>query len=109
MSLNFNFTDKVRFNQLTDEDKKLNDVFIWGCMAVCLREISEKNAAEWQWRYAFAVNLNGAFFYNKEEPYIPTLEEVKKRIGLSTNADNKTRKQFIAGQVRINSRQHAAV
>mgnify|MGYP001587160819 CR=1 FL=1 len=82
-------------------DKKLNEVFILGCMFVGLGEITEKNAEEWQWRYAFSAKLNGAYYQVNEKPYIPTLEEVKKRIGLHTNCfPDKTRNQFLQAQAR---------
>lgn len=104
MSLNFQFEDKERFNKLTDEEKKQNDIFIWGCLLIDLGEITEKNAEEWHWRYCFANKVNGPFYTVKGEPYEPTLEEVQKRIGLHTNVSNRTRNQFIQKVVRIYSR-----
>ena len=105
MALNFEFTDEKKYNQLTKDEKSLNDVFIWGMMVVGLGDITEKNAKEWQWRYDFASKLTGPFFYKNDEPYIPTLEEVEKRIGLRTNNfPAKTRKQFIAAQARLASK-----
>lgn len=105
MSLDWRFTDAERFAKLTDEEKSFNDTFIWGMMAVGLGEITEKNAEEWAWRYAYAVRLNGAFYYVDDKIYIPTVEQVRKRIGLSTNNHpNKTRRQFIAMQARIAER-----
>ena len=105
MSLNFQFTNLEQFNNLTEEDKKWNDAFIWGCMIIDLGEITEKNAEEWEWRYRFMVKLNGAHYYKRvgkeDVPYIPTIEEVRKRVGLHTNVSNRTRNQFIQKQVRI--------
>jgi len=102
MSLNFQFTDKERFNKLTKEEKQQNDCFIWWAMLYDLREITEKNIDEWLWRIKFATKINGPT-YNKADgtPYIPTKKEIEKRIGLTTNADKKTRNQFIAKQIRF--------
>lgn len=85
MSLNWNFTDKERFNKLTEEEKKLNDSFIWGCLGIGIGEITEKNAAEWHARYCFYVDVLGAMATVDKKPWIPSLEDVKKRIGLRTN------------------------
>jgi len=102
MSLNWNFNNKEKFNQLTEDEKNLSDAFIWGCMGVGLGEITEKNAEEWQWRYAYACKLNGPYFFVNDNPYVPTLEEVQKRIGLTTNCfPNKTRNQFLQQQARL--------
>lgn len=106
--LNWQFADTERFNKLTEEEKKWNDAFIWGCILVGLKGITEKNAEEWEWRYKFMVKLNGASYYarvgKEDKEWIPTLEDIKKRIGLTTNCDQKTRNQFIQSQVRIYSR-----
>ncbi len=100
--LNWQFTDKKRFDLLTKQEKEFSDVYIWGCMFVGLGNITEKNAEEWQWRYEYMVKLNGAHFTIDGKPYIPTIEDVKKRIGLHTNCfPNKTRNQFIQSQARI--------
>lgn len=105
MSLNWQFTDKARFDALTEEEKKMNEPYIWGCMFIGLAEITEKNAEEWQWRYEYSCKLNGATFYLDDKPYIPTIEDVKKRIGLRTNCfPNKTRNMFIQQQARIYSK-----
>ena len=103
MALNFQF-DEEKFNKLTDEEKKLNDVFVWGCLLIDLNEITEKNAKDWHWRYSFANKVNGPFYWVNDKPYNPTLEEVEKRIGLHTNVSNRTRNQFIQKVVRIYSK-----
>ena len=72
----------------------MNDAFVWGCMWVDLRGITEKNVAEWQSRYQFAVANRGAMYYVNNKDWIPTVDDVRKRIGLTTNVSNRTRKQF---------------
>ena len=95
MSLNWNFTDKERFAKLTEEEKKQNDLYVWGCLAVGIGEITKKNAKEWLARYAFYTNCLGAMYLTKGEPYIPSLEDVEKRIGLRTNVfPNETEAAF---------------
>ena len=104
MSLNFQFTDKQKFDALTEQEKEQNNCFIWWSLLLDLNSITEKNADEWLWRIKFATQLNGPTYLNSDKtPYIPTLDEIKKRIGLKTNVSNKTRNQFIAKEVRIYS------
>jgi hypothetical protein len=104
MSLNWQFTDKNRFQKLSDSDNDWNGAFIWGCLITDMRDITEKNAEEWRWRYAYAVNLNGPSYYRPDgTPFIPSKDEVNKRIGLTTNCSQRTRKQFVDKQNRIYS------
>lgn len=109
MSLNWEFKDKVRHAALTDEEKKGNDVYIWAAVPLCIGEITEKNAKEWLWRFVFASKLGGAMAYttikedgkpDRREEYYPTLEDVRKRIGLSVNVNTESRAAFIRKAVR---------
>lgn len=101
MSLRWEFTDKEAYAKLTDEDKALNDCFVWGSLFLDIRDITADNANEWVWRWTFGTKLNGAYYRNADgTPFIPTLEDVLKRVGLSTNVPTKTRKQFIAKVVK---------
>lgn len=105
MSLRWEFTDKEAFAKLTEEDRKLNDYFVWASLFLDMTSITEKNAPEWVWRWAFGSRLNGPYYTRevdgKQVPYVPTVEEVKKRVGLRTNVTQRTRKQFIDKAVRI--------
>jgi len=106
MSLNWQFTDKARFKKLTKEEKEQNDCFVWAALFLDIRDITEKNATEWVWRWTFGNKLNGPYFYRMKdgvagEPFVPTLAEVKKRIGFTTNVSTRTRRQFIDKAVRI--------
>lgn len=97
MSLNWQFTDKERFKGIKGDP--MNDLFIWGCMMVDLGQITEKNAVEWQKRYALYDRLYGPFYYADKErttSLVPTLEQVKARIGLTTNVTNRTTAQFMS-------------
>ena len=101
MSLDWRFTDEKRFSKMSTEDNLFNDCYVWGTLLLGLNEITEKNAKEWEWRMAFYTALNGPMYYysnensKKRKPYVATLEEIEKRIGLKTNASKKTRSQFV--------------
>lgn len=106
MSLNWQFTDKARFKKFTKQERQENECFIWCALYLDLRDITEKNASEWVWRWTFGSKLNGPYFYRmkdgkRQEPFVPTLADVKKRIGLTTNVSTRTRRQFIDKAVRI--------
>lgn len=95
MSLNWRFTDEAGFNSMSDKDKELNDAYVWGCLAVDIPDITDKTADEWCKRYAMYTLLLGAMYEVDGKPYVPTVDEVRKRIGLTTNVTAKTRAQFI--------------
>lgn len=92
MSLNWNFTNKTGFSAMNEQDQARNDLYIWGCLFVEMREITEKNYMEWYYRHTFHSKLFGNFYL---DDYKVTPDEVKKRIGLVTNCSDKTRNQFV--------------
>jgi hypothetical protein len=100
MSLDWRFTDDSVFSKLTEEEKKRNDLYIWGCLSVGIAQITEKTAKEWQFRYAFAVQLNGAYYSLDGKAIVPTLADVRKRIGLSTNVSTFSRTEFLKRHIR---------
>lgn len=104
MSLNWQFTDKKRFAALSEEEKKSNHCFVWGCLYVDLGQITEKNAKEWYERYLIANEKTGPFYFepgNGQKVWTPSLEDVQKRIGLQTNVTTKTRAFFNKKIARI--------
>lgn len=106
MPLNWRFTDEKRFKAIPKDERCFNDCFVWAALFLDLRDITEKNAKEWVWRWTFGNKLNGPYFYRmkdnkRQEPFVPTLADVKKRIGLTTNVSTRTRRQFIDKAVRI--------
>lgn len=108
MSLNWEFKDKSRFDKLTDEEKKLNNSFIWGCMFIDMGDITEKNYREWHARYLFANRAIGPFYHTenmdgKMVSWEPSLSQVEARIGLHTNVTTLSRKQFFGkvGEVAL--------
>ena len=97
MSLNYDFS-KVSEHEKLHEDKnewQLTDTLIWLTMAVGIREITEKNYVEFYSRLHFLEKLEGTFVNADGKPRYYTIEDVKRRIGLSTNVTNYTRLQFI--------------
>lgn len=101
MALNWNIKKCKNYKELTNnENVNDTDAIIWGTMFVGIPTITEKNYKEFYARYHL-MELIGDTFRNtrtddgKLEPYYLTIEAVKRRIGLSTNASKMTRAQFI--------------
>lgn len=71
------------------------NALIWSSMIVELGSITEKNADEWRWRLNRLVEIGCAPYNRGDKPWVPTLDEIKAHVGLSTNVyPDKTRKQF---------------
>lgn len=79
--------------------KPFTNALIWATMGIGMREITEKNYKEFYSRLRYSDALDGnktlAWDFEKREQRDYTLEDVKRHIGLSTNASNLTRNQFI--------------
>ena len=101
MSLNWN-TSKIKDQSVFANRKEtaINDMLIWGTMSLGLDSITAKNLDEWRFRAAVAAEMGKPIGWRGDgltpnKPFIPTTEELRKRIGLYTNADNLTRKQWL--------------
>lgn len=97
MALNYNFS-KVKDHEVLHENQAewgKTDTLIWLTMAVGLGDITEKNYIEFYSRVRFIEKLSGAMAHTKDGDYFFTVDDIKRRIGLSTNVSNTTRKQFV--------------
>lgn len=105
MALNWNVEKCKNYKELTatEEARSDTDAIIWGTMFVGISKITEANYREFYARYHLMELLNGTFrnqrIDGKIEPYFLTLEAVKRRIGLSTNAGTIPRSTFIKQKV----------
>jgi hypothetical protein len=91
MSLNFNFAQVADWKQLHSEDAEWakTDHLIWNSIEVQMRSITAKNWKQWAQRY-FAIHL----IHGTPENGKLKLEDIKRRIGLCTNAPELTEAQF---------------
>ena len=98
---------KVAYRTLTEKDrdylpnekqyrlKQKPESIILSTIIVGIREITEDNYEKFYNRLHLIESKNGAFFWKgKKEDYI-TMSDVKKMIGLKTNASEKTRARFL--------------
>jgi hypothetical protein len=102
MSLNWDVKNcKDQENTGWDKDDSvLHDTnrLVWGAFCgVHLGSITVKNVDEWIWRVEFLKLVNRPWMADHE---YPTVEAIDRHIGLWTNCDTKTRKQWLAFQVK---------
>lgn len=102
MALNYDFSKVKDHKKLTDEQFAVLDILIWATMAVGFTAITKTNYEEFYKRLHFKERLTGSYLNRREndktvERYI-TEDEVKRFIGLSTNAGNFSRSEFVRRQ-----------
>jgi hypothetical protein len=96
MALHWNITNCSDFDGITAEGKEwgITNSLIWATMSVDMHEITETNYVEFYARLKAVEATFGAICYGDDGDYFLTIEDVKKRIGLVTNASTKTISQF---------------
>lgn len=99
MSLNFDSTKCTPPLPKDDNDSALREVLIFGTMGTGMNSITKENYHEFYARVhaqellfgSWRTSLSGDVHY----PIYVTKEEIKRWIGLTTNASIKTRNQFL--------------
>jgi len=96
MALHWNIENCSDFAGITAEGKEwgITNSLIWATMSVDMGEITETNYVEFYARLKAVEATFGAIANSPDGDYFFTLEDVKKRIGLTTNVSNKTISQF---------------
>ena len=96
MSLDYNLTKIKNLNKNEYNPIPMFStlhLLIFGSMAIGIDEITNKNCKEIFNRYKYCHKMN-YFFYNNK-PLELKLKDIKRYIGLSTNADNLNVNEFI--------------
>ena len=110
MSLNWNIEDVVNHEEvairhdsygdndhLTREEltqSLITQAVVFRTMAVGIGRITEENATEFATRSKMYEEMNGMSLYIAGEDYSLTLEDITRRIGLTTNVSKWTDAQF---------------
>jgi hypothetical protein len=113
MSLDYDFTNVKDWETLHGGLKEEKDCtpaelheyykttnLAWASMVVDLGDITEKNYVDFYIRTNTYQHLFGCFFFkynqelDKSEPYFYTLEDIKSRIGFTTNVMDKPYSAF---------------
>jgi hypothetical protein len=99
MALNWNIEKCKNWKQLgTKKEWPVTDMLIWATMPIGINEITKQNFEEFYRRLHLIETTRGTFLMQPggRQPYYITLAEVKRRIGLYTNAAPITKKNFDA-------------
>lgn len=100
MALNWNITNCQDSASLqTDEEWPITNALIWSTMSVGIRDITEKTIPEFYARLSVWESVVGPMFYEQDDAGKPTergvtLDDLRKRIGLHTNAGSMTRAEW---------------
>lgn len=95
MPLNWNIENCTNWKELGMRRQwPTTDALIWATMAIGIGEITEQNYEEFYRRLHTIEETAGTFLNHEGKPSFITLAEVKRRIGLRTNAGLITKKTF---------------
>lgn len=95
MSLDWDIKDCADTEAIkSDEEWPVTYAIIWATIGVGIPVIKEKDAEEFFRRMLMLETVNGPWLMNAGEREPVTLQMVRDRIGLRTNADRLTNKQF---------------
>lgn len=93
MPLNWSIAKVQDWKELAEDDMQrvITDAIVWHTLGIDMGEITEANWPEVAARIRFNEKLIGAMCTHQGEEYYITPEDVKRRIGLSTNVITKGR------------------
>jgi len=102
MSLNYDFEGAPNGKKMMSADEwPITEAIIFATMAIGLHEITEKNVDDFWCRINAQEMAFGALCYeggaDGPVPRYTSLEDIRLRIGLKTNASPKTKHQFMKG------------
>ena len=103
MALNWDITKCNNMEALqSDTEWPVTNAVIWSTLAVEIGDLTEKTVNEFYARVKLWETVNGALTYTKDgADYFITLEDLRKRIGLSTNVSNLPRGKWLKRIERI--------
>ena len=97
MSLDFDLTAVPKKVWQDDDGNQtvITSCLIWSGLMTHLGAITEDNVNEWEFRLRLITDLNRSILSREETKNKFLYEEIKAHVGLTTNCDNKTRKQWM--------------
>lgn len=101
MALNWNIIKCSNHKSLQTEDEwPITNALIWATMSVGIRDITEENIPEFYARLRVWEDIAGPMLWGKDEETGKPVErkievdDLRKRIGLHTNASSMTRAEW---------------
>lgn len=108
MSLDYDCTAFCEKRKMkTKKDKAVTTCLIWGAMLVDIGDITEKNIKEWMFRLEMLAQMDVHIGTTNGKGWIPTQQDLEKRIGFKTNVYTTTRSKF-EKKVIVMLRSHVA-
>ncbi len=89
MSLDYRFGEIENFKKVCFQKGKMNPLshaLVFATIAIGINEITKRNWIKFYARLHFWERVNGPYLLKKGKPFLISAEEVKRHIGLSTNA-----------------------
>jgi hypothetical protein len=99
MALSYDFTKVENVEELheSEDERGISHSLIWATMSVGIGDLSEENLEEFYIRLKW-LERDGAFMTSKEGPLFFTLQMLRNRLGLHTNAGWETRSAWVKRQ-----------
>lgn len=94
MPLNWNIEKVQNRQDMTEQDDVVLNSLIWATISVGINEITPKNVDEFYARLHLYEKLRGTWTLVDGKPNYIKPDDLKKFIGLSTNAGSLTRTKF---------------
>lgn len=99
MALHYDFTNVEGIDELheREDERGISHSLVWATIAVGIGLLNEGNLEEFYIRLKW-LERDGAFMSSKQGPMYFTLEMLRNRIGLQTNAGYETRSAWVKRQ-----------
>lgn len=99
MALHYDFTKVENVDELhkSDDECGISHSLVWATVAVGIGNLDEKNLEEFYIRLKW-LERDGAFMKSKVGPIYFTLEMLRNRLGMHTNAGYETRAAWVKRQ-----------
>lgn len=95
MPLTWNIGDVDDFEQIkSDEEWPVTEALIFATMAVGIHHITESTVDEFVRRLSMWQEVAGGMLWQYGENWFITEDDVRRRIGMSTNASSRTKTEF---------------